>query len=371
MLTPASTTKNNKKYNRSGGPVNEVPALSPDLEWMLQSSQASDERIVTALAAEYYPSLYRLALAVFNDRAVARQVANESLAVAPLNAHRYSHETSVQTWIYGLALEVCQSRIWTISQPNSQEQRNLSDRQLSACNPILPIDLEGRAWQAVDALEPLYRLPLILHSVLELPTGEIAQTLRVKEKAIVKRLKFAYQNILGFLDQSVPTGYKPNQDEIEFWLRSFLQQRWPLTDFPASEIEKLHSEALSQVQMKRAARRRLVRLEEILLIGLAIIVVLALLNAVNVLGAGQENRSLSTPTVPRRPPIQERSSTIPNGLGFTLPEARPRQSLAREVWTRRLTSLPGVSSGLGFYWTGTVAGRLIDPLVSASSPACG
>ena len=49
--------------------ANQDRELSSDLEWLLQSGQASQEELLTALAGQYLLPIYRLALAVLDEPA--------------------------------------------------------------------------------------------------------------------------------------------------------------------------------------------------------------------------------------------------------------------------------------------------------------
>ena len=58
----------------------EPPELVSDLEWMLQSNQASREMLLETLAREHYAPLYHLALSLLVDPKAARQTTAAALA---------------------------------------------------------------------------------------------------------------------------------------------------------------------------------------------------------------------------------------------------------------------------------------------------
>src|SRR3990172_4109179 len=98
------------------GIFEQLPELSPDVEWMLQSGQASREMLAEALVAEYYGPVWRLGLSLFEDSAAAGQFARETLSTALLEVHRYADQVSAQVWILRKALAVSRKSHWKETQ---------------------------------------------------------------------------------------------------------------------------------------------------------------------------------------------------------------------------------------------------------------
>ena len=87
------------------------PAYAPDLEWLLQSGQATDEVLARALVERHFPRLYRKALDDLIYPEEARRAVDETLVTAILNAHRFRAETSVTAWLDGIADPIRQRRL--------------------------------------------------------------------------------------------------------------------------------------------------------------------------------------------------------------------------------------------------------------------
>ena len=81
--------------------------ISSDLEWMLQSGHATPDSLLEVLAPEFYPGLYRLALAWLGEAGAARQAAREALVQAVLHVHAYRHEQGARAWMYRQGVVVC------------------------------------------------------------------------------------------------------------------------------------------------------------------------------------------------------------------------------------------------------------------------
>ena len=74
---------------------------------MLQSGHATPDSLLEVLAPEFYPGLYRLALAWLGEAGLARQAAREALVQAVLHVHAYRHEQGARAWIYRQGVIIC------------------------------------------------------------------------------------------------------------------------------------------------------------------------------------------------------------------------------------------------------------------------
>ncbi len=85
-------------------PVDLAPEaqLAPDLEWMLQSRQISRALLAETLLREYYPRLWRAALALLGEPSAAVQAVVAVISNAVLAAERY-HGGDIDAWLFGIA----------------------------------------------------------------------------------------------------------------------------------------------------------------------------------------------------------------------------------------------------------------------------
>ena len=77
--------------------------LSPDLVWMLQSDQVDDATLTAALVQNYYPRIYRKALARLIYPEDARRIAQETIIQAVHESATYRGPESVSQWLDGIA----------------------------------------------------------------------------------------------------------------------------------------------------------------------------------------------------------------------------------------------------------------------------
>lgn len=262
------------------------PELSPDLEWMLLSGQASDDMIVAALVPEYYQVLYRLARALLDEHEAARRATVDVLATALANAHRFSREDSLPAWLCGLALNQCSRQ----SLPANKEKRakDLANL-LSPAREQLPypqdVD-EAKLWRALDSLEQVDRLPLVVQSVQQLSADQLAHLFKTTSSDLQARLSRAQQRLVQRLYGMKVPSRRLQEENLEDWLRAALERRWPATGLSGQEIELIGAEVKAQLAQKRKSSWLATRLQELVLVGTAILLVLVFLGAVYANGGG-------------------------------------------------------------------------------------
>jgi RNA polymerase sigma factor (sigma-70 family) len=202
------------------------PDLSPDLEWLLKSSQPDEGMILEALVHEVYPQVVHLALSLLDDPEDASQVALETISEISSRRHRFLTGQGVRHYIFSLTIETCRRfrrkpltrrlsnlvdsvREKWISAYQNSSGRDVSRLSLSIPCPRKKIGWENDlAWFAVNALNDGLRIPLILHAVHGLTAGEIAQVLKISQRAVRVRLYQAHDR----LDKSLVPGSKDSSE---------------------------------------------------------------------------------------------------------------------------------------------------------------
>ena len=86
----------------------EPPPLSPDLDWMLQSDQVSDQAVTETIARDHFSSIYSLVRAYLDDVELASAVVFDTISQAVANRHQYWGDVPVRAWLFSLAYRLCQ-----------------------------------------------------------------------------------------------------------------------------------------------------------------------------------------------------------------------------------------------------------------------
>lgn len=245
------------------------PELSADLEWMLQSGQASRAMLAGALVDEFYISLHRLGLALYGTTRAAARFARETLVAAVLKVHRYNGQTGVQSWIYQLSL----ANHRTTKRPKSRLAALLDFTAKQPAPPVVTV--QDAHFQAQDALLQIRDLlggegylTICLHHLLGLDADEIAPVVR-KQKTSIQN--WITQSRQIFRSCSWPAGIDDESTWIEFghWLRG----QFPAPDLSGAELENLKSEIADQAANQERQQIRFTHFKELVLVGFAILII--------------------------------------------------------------------------------------------------
>lgn len=248
------------------------PELSSDLEWMLQSGQASQSMLAEALVEEYFPRVIRVALALFEEPTLARRVAIGSFAAALANLYRYRSGSNIDAWFY-------QSVFGAFRQVYKRLNRELRNSQIGSIEEPNPeTEIEAEIWGLLESLSNTERVALLLNEALDLPLSDIAYLLSQQEREIGSNLRSARQALLTRLYQASETGM-----DVKAWLYHWLRNRWPDPRFLPGDLDSLVEEIVVQVGSQDASRRRSIAFKEISLMVVVIVLVIGVIRGASVL----------------------------------------------------------------------------------------
>jgi DNA-directed RNA polymerase specialized sigma24 family protein len=267
------------------------PELSPDLEWMLQSGQASREMLAEELVKDYYLPLYRLGLALHSETDKARTFAKETLSQALLETHRFHGRTSIQTWLYRIALGVSRKhwggQFW---------KRSLFDLERGQKPPReatqgIDYETEDPLDQIRDALGEDRLFALGLYYLLERSTGQVAAVLKTSEGALqswLGKARHIYRSCLWSHDL--------DDHQTDRRIKHLLQGDRQRAGFSAIELEAIRAEITRETQAADKRQRRFTYAKELLFVGVAILVIGAALMAVSRIDADVYRSTLGIAT---------------------------------------------------------------------------
>ncbi|HEX6304179.1 MAG TPA: hypothetical protein VFZ76_08325 [Anaerolineales bacterium] len=245
------------------------PELSADLEWMLQSGQASREMLAGTLVDEFYIPLYRLGLALYGKAKAARRFAGDTLVAALLKVHQYNGQTGVHLWIYRRALALYPST-------RRQKSRIFGLLNLSRTHqPASPADGQDAHFQAENPLHQFHDLfgdvqylAVCLHHLLGLEASEIAPVLKARQDSIQNWLAKSWQI---FRSCAWPADLDDQATQVEF--SHWLQDQYPAPDLSGHELQAIKSEIGGEVEVRERQQRRFTYFKELVLVGFAILII--------------------------------------------------------------------------------------------------
>ena len=173
----------------------------PDAE-LVSRWQQGDEMAFEQLIRRHEKKVFRLLLRMMGDREEAEDVAQETFLSLHRHGHRFRGEARFSTFVYRVASNAALNRRRTLGRNRARIQK-LAVRQAAGDDmpegPRDPedaasgVELSGAVREALDALKPSLRLPVLLYDIEGLPYGEIAEVLGVAEGTVKSRIHRARQ----------------------------------------------------------------------------------------------------------------------------------------------------------------------------------
>ncbi|MCW5874426.1 MAG: RNA polymerase sigma factor [Anaerolineales bacterium] len=169
----------------------------------LARCKAGDVQAIESLVLEHKDRLFRFCLSILDDAADAEDATQESFIAALKALKNYREESSFQTWLFSIALNVCRSQL----RQRKRRARLASSAALdlargSSNNPEREVIESERAdalWHAIHNLDEKHRLPIILRYYHELSVQEIAEVLGIAEGTVHSRLSISRLQLNGTL----------------------------------------------------------------------------------------------------------------------------------------------------------------------------
>jgi len=245
--------------------IDKAPELSPDLEWMLQSGQVSRQLLLEKLAEAFYPYVYRLAISLTGDLSATRSIVREVFSYLVLNPHRYRSQIKVEIWVHQNAYRIImgtlnRERFW-----RGLEWWTASPGQFTNPLSVEPKDeLDRSIWRKLDLLDEEKRTTLILRYGNSWEIPYISQITGVGEDVIDKRIKDGL-DVLADQTALPREGLAPK-------LSVSLNTRYSVSG--AGESQLFIKQMEKQTRHRFMLRGGLATVRELMLVGLAILLVL-------------------------------------------------------------------------------------------------
>lgn len=151
--------------------------------------ESPDSQVIHDMAVEFSDSIYRLALSIVKDRALAEDVTQETLVKAWLALPSFRGEASLKSWVmkiaYNNSISAIRSRKTILMNPDDLPEE------------ILDVSVERKVQNkaamkdfiaALDLLDDLSRSIIILREVEQMSYDEIVEVLKVPMPTVKTRL---------------------------------------------------------------------------------------------------------------------------------------------------------------------------------------
>jgi RNA polymerase sigma-70 factor (ECF subfamily) len=192
-----------------GSPAARSGELSDDA--LVGAAAAGDDDAFAALVSRHLPRLYGLAVHLLDDREEAEDATQEVLLRAHAHLPSFRGSSSVATWLYRIAVNVCRDMLRRRQVRQRAIQMTRIDRlwadERYAVDPeriVLAAENQQLIEHALRCLPPLYRATVLLHEVDGLTLSEIAAMLQTPLPTVKSRLQRARMALVTLLDEATP-----------------------------------------------------------------------------------------------------------------------------------------------------------------------
>ena len=151
------------------------------------------------LAAVYYPDMYRYAVWLSRDKAIAEDVVQEALLRAWKSLHALREDAAAKPWL--LTIVRRENARWF-------ERRRLETVDVDDLTPAQEAIIAETHDEKVDdvreaifRLDDEYREPLVLQVLMGYSTKEIAELMELKQGAVLTRLHRARHKLKDAMDR--------------------------------------------------------------------------------------------------------------------------------------------------------------------------
>jgi RNA polymerase sigma-70 factor (ECF subfamily) len=193
---------------RSGDARRAQRIEDPDRE-LLARWRDGDEAAFEQLVRRHQKKVFRLLLRMMGNREEAEDVAQETFLSLHRHGRRFRGEARFSTFVYRVASNAALNRRRTLGRNRARLKKLALRQQAGDDLPTAPrspedaasgADLSSRVREALDALKPSLRLPVVLYDMEGLAYREIAEVLGVAEGTVKSRIHRARQALRAELE---------------------------------------------------------------------------------------------------------------------------------------------------------------------------
>lgn len=174
--------------------------------FLIARCREGDESAVETLVSQYQKTTYRLALSILEDPSEAEEAAQDALMAALSALDSYRGESSFNTWLHAITVNVCRSRLR--KRQTRDRLRNTmqaifhtsGERTSHPEEAVLQNESDRVLWKVVHSLGEKHRLPVILRYYHDCTVAEIAQILNINEGTVHSRLSIARDRLRAMLE---------------------------------------------------------------------------------------------------------------------------------------------------------------------------
>ena len=166
---------------------------------LVERLRENDFDALGTLFDRYYTQVYRTALAITRDSAVAQDVAQDTFLRLHQYARRVDTSLPLMPWLYRVTVNLCYT--WITRRQKRRISLDALVDQLMSPPGFAPDhlaeqgEIQRRVRQAISELHPQQRVVVVLHYLSGLNLDEIAEIVGAPVGTVKSRLYYARENL--------------------------------------------------------------------------------------------------------------------------------------------------------------------------------
>lgn len=171
------------------------------LELAEKSLTKTKEALFDELIRDYLKKVLRLVYLMVKDRSLAEDITQEVFLLAYKNLGNFRQESSMQTWVYRIAVNEAKKhlRSWSFRHLFFKSEVDIEVVE-GAESSVMQNDLRACFARLVMELPNSYRQLIVLHYYEELSVEEIAVILEMTTGAVYTKMHRARQKLKALLE---------------------------------------------------------------------------------------------------------------------------------------------------------------------------
>ena len=151
---------------------------------LVRRARRGDERAFGELVERHQAKLFTLAARTLGNEADAADAVQEAFVRAWLALPRFREGARFSTWMY----RICLNAAYDVGAKRRAVPVESAPETPDPRDPFLEAELSGALQQALDELDPDFRLAVVLYDVLGCSYAEIAELTQVAEGTVKSRI---------------------------------------------------------------------------------------------------------------------------------------------------------------------------------------
>lgn len=183
--------------------------MDPDLP-LIEALQAGDDLALNGLINRHREALHGFVFRYLRNESAAADLVQETFVRVYFKAARFVPKSSVRTWIYAIALNLCRDEFRRLRRrrgevsldapPREDAPRlEMADSAPAPSAKAVEADRFGRLQAAIDQLPAKLREALILFALEQRSQTEVAELLGITPKAVETRVYHAKARLRAVL----------------------------------------------------------------------------------------------------------------------------------------------------------------------------